>query len=30
MKNTIKKISQGATELTEFHGEIFGDIIWRL
>jgi hypothetical protein len=29
-KKYYKKILQGVTELTEFHGEIFGDIIWRL
>jgi len=28
-KKYDKKILQGVTESTEFHGEIFGDIIWR-
>jgi len=30
LKNTIKKPYEGATELTEIHGDFFGWIIWRL
>jgi hypothetical protein len=30
VEKKYKKTVQGVTELTGIHGEIFGDIIWRL